>query len=39
MSLIKIPKRYFLELDEMILKFIWHDNGQDVLKHFEKMSK
>lgn len=38
MILIKIPMRLLLELDEMILKFICDNNGQDVLKHFKKMS-
>lgn len=39
MILIKIPVRVFLDFDEMILKFIRHDNGLDVLKHFKKMSE
>lgn len=36
MILIKIPVKVFLDFDEMILKFICHDNGLDVLKHFKK---
>lgn len=31
--------RLFLELDKIILKFICHDNGQDVLKHFKRWVK
>lgn len=38
MSPVKIPKRLFLELSEMILKFKYHDSGQDVLKHLKKIS-
>lgn len=37
MNLIKITMRLFSELDEIIQNFVFHDNGQYVLKHSKKM--